>query len=166
MKTRLLIIIGCIGMIVIGIYLNFEYYQSTINPLNLTKNNLDNIVGSSDHVEINAHLLELKQNLILVMDKLPKSKNPVWAFPTESTNFLRIESYVNGMITSIESTSAIPNDSSAYYTGILDIHDRADITRKNIANATGFLYASASNIFFTLIWVCGIAGLDIMRIRK
>ena len=48
-------------------------------------------------------------------------KNPVWIFPTESTNFLRIESDVDSMIGSIDKISTVPTDSSAYHTGMLRI---------------------------------------------
>ena len=153
-------------MIVIGSYLNFEYYQNIIHPLNLTDDNLDDIMASSNPMEIKAKLVEVKDDLISVMERLPESKNPVWLFPTESTNFLRIESDVTIMITSIDKISIVPKDSSAYHTGLLDIHARADSIRENIVDAKGFLHGSASNVFFILIWVYGIIGLAIMWIRK
>jgi len=161
-----LIILGCISMITIGLYLNFEYYQTTIHPLNLTDDRLDEIIASSDLVEINDDLMEVKDNLVSAMKTLPQNKNPVWLFGTESTNFLKIESDVNNMIVSMEKISFVPKDSSAYHAGILDIHDRADMIGKNIVDAKGFLYASATNMFFTLVWTCGIIGLIIMRTKK
>jgi len=159
MKTRTLILIGCIGIIAVGFYLNFEYYQSTIHPLNLANNNLNDIVTSSDHTVISTHWSEIKQNLIQVMEKLPESKNPVWMFPTEATNFLRIENDVNTMITMTEKISTVPKDSSAYYTGMLDIGQRSLYIQENIADAKGFLYASTTNVFFTLVWLLGVTGL-------
>jgi len=166
MKSRLLIILGCLGLIVIGVYLNFEYYQDTIQPLNLIENNLNKIIDTSDEILILNYLSEIKLELHLIMEYLPEDKNPVWFFPTESTNFLRIENNVNGMITMTEKISTVPKDSSVYHTGMMNINDIAEIIRENIADATGFLYGSALNIFFTLIWVYGIIGLAIMWIRK
>jgi len=166
MKTRLLIIFVCVNLIATGFYLTFEYYQNTIRPLILTGDKLDDIMTSSDSVKINDKLIEVKENVVSVMEMLPENKNPVWLFPTESTNFLRIERDVDRMITSIEKTSTITKDSSAYYTGLLDIRDRASMIRENISDAQGFLYLSVSNIFFTLIWGCGVVGLSIIWIRK
>ncbi|MCH7559866.1 MAG: hypothetical protein IIC67_00600 [Thaumarchaeota archaeon] len=166
MKTRLLIIIGCIGIIAVGFYLNFEYYQSTIHPLNLANNNLNDIVTSSEHTVISTHLFEIKQNLMLVMEKLPEDKNPVWMFPTETTNFLRIEDDVNRMITMTKKISTVPKDSSVYYTGILEIDQSSLYIQENIADAKGFLYASATNVFFTLVWLLGVTGLTEVWIRK
>jgi hypothetical protein len=74
---------------------------------------MDGIVGSSDTVAIQAHLVEIKKDLVIVMANQNMAetinangeiigKNPVWIFPTESTNFLRIESAVDSMSVSIE----------------------------------------------------------------
>lgn len=166
MKTRTLIIIGFIGIIAVGFYLNFEYYQSTIHPLDLANDDLNDIVVSSDYTEIQINLSDLKQNLMQVMEKLPEDKNPVWLFPTEKTNFLKIESDVNAMIAMTDKISTVPKDSSAYYTGMLDIDQRSLYIQESIVDAKGFLYASTTNVFFTLILFLGITGLTGMWIRK
>jgi hypothetical protein len=101
-----------------------------------------------------------------VIEKLPEDKNPVWMFPTETTNFLKIENDVNAMITMTDKISTIPKDSSAYHTGLLDIDQRSLYIQENIMDAKGFLYASATNVFFTLVWVLGVVGLTKMWIRK
>ena len=46
------------------------------------------------------------------------SVNPVWLFPTESTNFLRMQNDVKIMIETADKISTIPRDSSAYHTGM------------------------------------------------
>jgi len=166
MKTRTIIIIGFIGIIAVGFSLNFEYYQNIIHPLDLANNNLNDIVASSEHTVISTHLFEIKQNLMLVMEKLPENKNPVWMFPTETTNFLRIEDDVNRMITMTEKISIVPKDSSAYHTGMLDIDQRSLYIQENIIDAKGFLYASVANVFFTLVWLLGVTGLTEVWIRK
>ena len=150
MKTRLTIV--CIIVVVVGLYLNFDFYQSTIHPLNLANNHLSDIVTSSDHAVIQTHLVEIKQNL-------PEEGNPVWIFPTETTNFARMQSNLDVMIVSVEKISTIPKDSSAYHTGMLDIDQRSSYIQENVADAKGFLYASAANVFFTLVWLIGVTGL-------
>ena len=150
MKTRLTIV--CIIVVVVGLYLNFDFYQSTIHPLNLANNHLSDIATSSDHAVIQTHLVEIKQNL-------PEEGNPVWIFPTETTNFAKMQSDLDVMIVSVEKISTIPRDSSAYYTGMLDIDQRSSYIQENIVDAKGFLYASAANVFFTLVWLIGVTGL-------
>lgn len=166
MEGRFLAMVLCVGMVVAGLYLSMWHYQDAIHPLTLAEDDLRGMVASSDHLEIMAHLENAKHNLATMMDRLPESKNPVWLFPTESTNFLRIENDVDTMIASVGKISAVPNDSSAYRVGVLDVHHRADAIRENIADAKGFMYASAANVSFTLVWVLGAAGLAVAWSRK
>ncbi len=100
------------------------------------------------------------------MEKLPESKNPVWIFPTESTNFQRIENDVDTMIASIDKISAVPKDSSAYHTGMLDINGRANNIQTNVMDATPYMYVSVSNMVFSTIWIAAILGIFAALKRK
>lgn len=169
MKTRLLMMIGCICITAIGIYLNFEYYQNVIYPINLTDDKLDDIMASSDHAEINDNLIEVKHNLMSIMTNISDTtaadgktiaKNPVWLFGTESTNFLKIENDVNAMITSAEKISYMPKDSSEYHVGVLEITQRSQYLKNSLLDARVFLYVSPANLFFTLLLVIGIIGIS------
>src|SRR3970282_1871859 len=73
-------------------------YYADVYPLDRIRGNLDGIIGSADPVAIKTHLTAIKQDLAIVMEKLPESKNPVWVFPTESTSFLRISRDVENMM--------------------------------------------------------------------
>jgi hypothetical protein len=132
------------------------------------RGHFDGIVGSSDPIIIQAHLVAVKQDLAAVMVDMKETqnidgkvigKNPVWIFPTESTNFLRIENDVDSMITSIEKISTVPKDSSGYHTGMLDINSRAALLKENIMDATPYMYVSVSNIVFSAIWIAVIIGI-------
>ncbi|MFB5621642.1 MAG: glycosyl transferase, partial [Candidatus Nitrosomaritimum yanchengensis] len=118
---------------------------------------------------------EIKKDLATVMVNLEETKNPegevvgknpVWIFPTESTNFLRIESDVDSMIASIEKISTVPKDSSAYHTGMLDINARATLLKTNIMDATPYMYVSVSNIVFSTMWIAVIIGIFAALKRK
>jgi hypothetical protein len=100
------------------------------------------------------------------MVNLDDTKNPVWIFPTESTNFLRIESAVDSMSVNIEKISVIPRDSSAYHTGILDINAQATILKENLMDATPYMYVSVSNIVFSTLWIAVIIGIFAALKRK
>jgi hypothetical protein len=165
MKTRLYIIIGCVGLIIFGGYLNFEHYQNSIRPLNTIENNLSKIISTSDEMLISDYLLQIKIGLHFFMENLPDDKNPVWNYPTESTNFLKIEKNVDRMTMSINKISSISKDNSAYHTGMLDINDMSEMLLENIRDAKGFAYASITNIIFTLMWVTGVVGLIVVKTR-
>ena len=48
-----------------------------------------------------------------IKEYLPTEGNPVWIFPTDTTNFTRIQVDLNVMLASAEKISAVPRDSSA-----------------------------------------------------
>jgi len=167
--------IGMVTIIVFGGFMAIYGYNVDIYPLDRMRGHFDGIVGSSDPIVIQAHLVDIKQDLAAVMVNIDEttnddgeviSKNPVWIFPTESTNLLRIESDVDSMITSIEKISTVPKDSSAYHTGMLDMNDRATLLKENIMDATPYMYVSVSNIVFSTIWIAVIIGIFAVLKRK
>ena len=167
--------IGMAAIIIFGGFMAIYGYNVDIYPLDRMRGHFDGIVGSSDPVVIQAHLVEIKQDLTAVMVNIGETtndegevigKNPVWIFPTESTNLLRIENDVDSMITSIEKISTVPKDSSAYHTGMLDMNDRATLLKENIMDATPYMYVSISNIVFSTMWIAVIIGIFAVLKRK
>ena len=167
--------IGMAAIIIFGGFMAIYGYNVDIYPLDRMRGHFDGIVGSSDPIVIRAHLVEIKQDLTAVMVNIGETtndegevigKNPVWIFPTESTNLLRIENDVNFMITSIDKISTVPKDSSAYHTGMLDMNDRATLLKENIMDATPYMYVSISNIVFSTMWIAVIIGIFAVLKRK
>ena len=169
--------IGIIGIIVFGGFMAITGYNTDIYPLDRMRGHLDGIIGSSDPAAIRAHLVAIQEDLNIVMEN-PNllettntngeviSKNPVWVFPTDSTNFLRIQNDVNFMLTGVEKISAVPKDSSAYHTGMMDVSDRALQLRINIMDATPYMYVSAPNVLYSVIWVVAILAIFTALKRK
>ena len=167
--------IGMMAIIVFGGFMAIYGYNSDIYPLDRIRGHFDGIVGSSDPVSIQNHLVAIKQDLAVVTADMAETtnsdgeiigKNPVWIFPTESTNFLRIENDVDSMIANIEKISAVPRDSSAYHTGMLDLNEQAKILKINIMDATPYSYVSVSNIVFSTLWIVIIIGIFAALKRK
>lgn len=158
--------VGVVAIIVFGGFMAIIGYNTDIYPLDRIRGNLDGVVGSSDPIAIKLHLSAIKEDLALIIDKLPESKNPVWIFPTESTNFLRIQSDVDNMIANIDKISGIPEDSAAFYTGMADVDGRSLLLRQNIMDATPYLYVSVSNIVFGTMWMAAILGIFAALKRK
>ncbi len=169
--------IGIIGIIVFGGFMAITGYNTDIYPLDRMRGHLDGIMGSSDPAAISAHLVAIQADLDIVMEN-PNlleatnangdviSKNPVWLFPTDSTNFLRIQNDVIFMLTGVEKISVVPKDSSAYHTGMIDVSDRASQLRTNIMDATPYMYVSAPNVLYSIIWIVAILAIFATLKRK
>ncbi|MCH9657510.1 glycosyltransferase family 2 protein [archaeon] len=160
--------IGILAIIIFGGYMAISGYAADIYPLDRIRGNLDGIVSSSDPDMIRNHLVAIQSDLDIVMTNLPEttnadgeviSRNPVWIFGTESTNFLRIQNNMNAMFESVDDISSLPKDNSAYHTGMLDINDRALLLRTNIMDATPYMYVSPENMLFSTVWIAAIIGI-------
>jgi hypothetical protein len=167
--------VGIVAIIVFGGYMAISGYANDIYPLDRIRGNLDGIVSSSNPLVIHDHLVSIQSDLDLVMVNIPEttdtngkviSKNPVWIFSTESTNFLRIQNNIDTMITSVNEISSISKDNSAYHTGMLDINDRALLLKINIMDATPYMYVSPANMMLSAIWVAALIGIFIVLKRK
>lgn len=150
---------GIVTIIIFGAYMAFAGYNSDIYPLDRARGHLDGIGASSDPETILAHLKAIK-------GYLPKEGNPVWIFPTETTNFARMQADLDVMIAGVEKIATVPRDSSAFHTGMLDVKERALTLTKNIIDATPFRYVSISNIIFSSIWIGVIIGVFAILKRK
>ena len=167
--------VGVLALIIFGGFMAITGYNSDIYPLDRVRGHFDGVIGSSNPDTIRTHLIAIQLDLEPLIEKLPEtidadnniiSKNPVWVFPTESTNFIRIHDDVTSMLQSVENISSIPQDNAAYHTGMLDINNRADILRTNIMDATPYMYVSISNIFTSVIWMAVIVGIFAALKRK
>ena len=170
-----LAMIGIIAIIIFGVSMAVIGYNSDIYPLDRIRGHFDGIVSSSDPIVIRNHLLDIQEDLDLVMEHLPEttdtngkivSKNPVWIFATESTNFLRIQNDVDSMLAGIDDIASIPKTNPAYHTGMLDINDRALSLKTNIMDATPYMYVSPANMMFSTIWIAVVIAIFAVIKRK
>lgn len=165
-RTYQLAMIGVLGIIVFGAFMSINGYHADVYPLDRIRGNLDGIIGSADPEAIKIHLTAIKQDLAIVMEKLPESKNPVWVFPTESTNFLRIDRDVDNMLVTAQTLTTVSPDSAAFQTGMTNIGERSVSIRQNIMDATPYMFVSISNIIFSTMWIAAILGIFTILKRK
>ncbi len=165
-RTYQLSMIGVVAIIIFGGFMAITGYHADVYPLDRIRGNLDGILGSADPVAIKTHLIAIKQDLAIVMEKLPESKNPVWVFPTESTSFLRLERDVDNMLINVETISGVSEDSAAFQTGMTNIGERSLALRQNIMDATPYMFVSVSNIVFSTMWIAAILGIFAVLKRK
>ena len=166
---------GILAIIVFGGYMAISGYNADIYPLDRIRGNLDGIISSSDPGAIRSHLVAIQGDLDILMVNLPEttnldgeivSRNPVWIFGTESTNFLRIQNNIDTMFGSVDEISSLSKSNSAYHTGMLDINDRASLLKTNIMDATPYMYVSPENMLFSTVWIAAIIGIFAALKRK
>ena len=150
---------GIFAIIVIGGYMSFVGYSTDVYPIDMSVGLLDRTMASSDPQSI---LLDLNA----VKGHLPANGNPVWIFPTDTTNFVRIQTDLDTMIISAEKITAVPTDSAAYHTGITDIRERAQVLQENLADAIPYMYVSFSNIIFSSIWIAALLAIFAVLNKK
>ena len=154
-----LALVGIFAIIVIGGYMSFVGYSTDVYPIDMSVGFLDRIMASSDPQSI---LLDLNA----IKGHLPANGNPVWIFPTDTTNFVRIQTDLDTMIISAEKITAVPTDSAAYHTGITDIRERAEVLQENLADAIPYMYVSFSNIIFSSIWIAALLAIFAVLNKK
>ena len=150
---------GILAIIVIGAFMAFTGYSSDVYPLDMSVGLLDRIMASSNPQSILVDLNAVKGHL-------PAEGNPVWIFPTDTTNFSRIQTDLNTMILSATELTAVPTDSAAYHTGISNMHGRATVLQTNLSDAIPYMYASFSNIIFSSIWIASILAIFAILNKK
>jgi len=158
-KYYSLALIGIITIIGFGAYSAYAGYQNDVYPLDQTRGLLDRVQTNSDPTIIVADLNTIKE-------LLPEDGNPVWVFPTETTNFERIQQDLDTMISSMEKISSVPRDSSSFNTGIRVVQEQAFTLYRNIEDATPYMYASFSNIIFSAVWIAALMGIFALLKRK
>lgn len=152
-------IIGMFAIITFGAYMAYSGYQNDVYPLDQSRGLLDRISTSKDPESILADLREIKQHL-------PVKGNPVWIFPTATTDFGRIQEDVDSMIASVEELTGEPSNKADFNTAMLHLQAGAIQIRQNLMDATPYMYASFSNIVFSSIWIAAILGIFAMMKRK
>ncbi|KFM21891.1 putative cellulose synthase 2 protein [Marine Group I thaumarchaeote SCGC AAA799-B03] len=169
--------VGIVGIIIFGGFMAIYGYSVDIYPLDRIRGNLDGIIGSSDPEDIRTHLVAIQADMdgIMANDLIPEktnadgeliSKNPVWLFSTESTNFVRIQENLDTLRASVDKIATVPKDSSAYHTGMMDVSDRALLIKTNIMDATPYMYVSVANLMFTTVWIAALLGIFAALKRK
>ena len=150
---------GIIGLIVLGVVMAFEEYGSKIYPLDEARGILVRMQATSDPQSIH-------DDIEKVQKLLPESGNPVWIFPTESTDFGLIQKDLDTMLYTTEKISNTAPDTAAFHTGMLNVHTQAIAIVYNLLDATPYMYVSVSNILFGCIWVAIIIGIFSLLKKK
>lgn len=156
-----LAMVGIVSIIVVGTVMAIIGYHDAIYPVDIIRGHLNGIMSSSDPAIIQEHIQAIQQRMDTVMTNLPDNNNPVWIFPTPTTDFGRINDDLIIMMSHAELAASMPKDSASYNTAIIVISSRAQTIHKNLADAIPYMYVSISNILFATIWIVAILGVFI-----
>lgn len=154
-----LTLIAMFAIICFGGYMAYQGYYTDVYPLDMSRGYLDRITGGNNPQQMLEDLRSIKEHL-------PKSGNPVWIFPTPTTDFARIQMDLDYMIETVLAVQSEPLSSEAFNTAMLDINARAILLKQNVMDATPYMYASFSNIVFSSIWIAAILGIFAVLKRK
>lgn len=152
-------IIGMFAIIAFGAYMAYSGYQNDVYPLDQSRGLLDRIAASKDPESILADLYKIKQHL-------PAKGNPVWIFPTDTTDFGRIQKDIDSMIASVEELTGEPSNKADFNTAMIHLQGGAIQIRQNLMDATPYMYASFSNVVFSTVWIAAILGIFAIMKRK
>ena len=150
---------GIVALIVFAAFMAYTGYANDVYPMDLSRGLLDRVMVSSDPQSIVADLKAIKEHL-------PEEGNPVWTFPTASTDFGLWQKDLDVMIETAELMAALPKDSSVFNTGMIDISFRAKELQENVMDATPYMYVSYINIVMTAVWIAAILGIFTVLKRK
>ena len=152
-------LVGIIGLITFAGYMAMTGYENDVYPVDLSRGLLDRIMTNPDPDSVLADLKAIKEYL-------PEEGNPVWVFPTDSTDFGRIQKDLDAMIVSVEKIATVPRDSSSFHTGMDAVSDRAFVLQENLMDATPYMYVSFINIVLSAVWIAAILAIFAVLNKK
>ena len=150
---------GIVALIIFAAYMAYTGYETDVYPLDISRGLLDRIMISSDPHSILVDLKEIK-------GFLREEGNPVWIFPTPSTDWNRIQQDLDVMIANVELIASVPRDSSVFNTGMIDLSDRALVLQENLEDVTPYMYVNFINIVLAAVWIAAILGIFAVLKRK
>lgn len=84
---------------------------------------------------------------------LPKEGNPVWIFPTSSTDFTLIQQDVESILGRARILTSLPKNSDGYQQGMDDLRGKVRVLQAQIGQAAPFMYASPLNLALAALWL-------------
>ena len=140
------IMVGILGLLIFGVTMAYIGYSQSVYPLEKAKGYLQRSM-SSPSPEIMLDYLANTKPLI------PKEGNPVWAFPTATTDFGLMQKDIDMMMDRLRTLSTLPRDSEAFNTGLNDVRAEMAVLEKQIIEAQPYVYVSFQNVVLSSIWI-------------
>ncbi len=143
---------GVVVLIMVAIGMGIYGYGNTIYPVDLALGNLARAESAQDPEDLAKYVIAAKRYL-------PDKGNPVWSFPTPRTDFGLIQQELDRVVSRANAIANVEPHSSAYNTGMDDMHVTLDAMQENIIEALPYMYVSTTNMMFSVVWIAVIMGL-------
>lgn len=147
-----LLAVGVLSLLAFGMGIAYYGYATYIYPV-------DEALGNLARAESAQSPMELADYVYAAKRTLPKEGNPVWSFPTARTDFGLIQLELDNIISRANSVASVEPHSSAYNTGMNDMHVSLDAIQENIIEALPYMYVSTTNMAVSAVWIAVILGL-------
>jgi len=155
-----LVLVGILLFIAFGAGVAYYGYQQTVYPI-------DEAAGYLSRAETSQTTEMLVSHIRHVQQLLPKHGNPVWSFSTPRTDFGLIQNDLAAIISRANSVSSQGPNTSAYNTGLQDIHASIKMLQTNVQETIPYLYVSFTNVILSIIWIAIIVFIfAVMNKRK
>lgn len=147
-----LLAIAVVAFLMFGAGMAYYGYATAIYPIDMALGNLARAESASSPSELADYVSAAKTTL-------PKQGNPVWSFPTSRTDFGLIQEELDRIMSRANSISSVEPHSSAYNTGLTDMHMSVDAIQENLIEAMPYMYVSTTNIAMSAVWIAVILGI-------
>lgn len=147
-----LLAIAVVAFLMFGAGMAYYGYATAIYPIDMALGNLARAESAQSPVELADYVYAAKTTL-------PKEGNPVWSFPTHRTDFGLIQEELDRIMSRASSISSVEPHSSAYNTGMNDMHMSVDAIQENLIEAMPYIYVSTTNIAMSAVWIAVILGI-------
>ncbi len=155
-----LVLVGILVFISFGAGVAYYGYQQTVYPI-------DEAAGYLSRAQTSQTTEMLVSNIRHVQQLLPKHGNPVWSFSTPRTDFGLLQNDLAAIISRANSMSFQGANTSAYNTGLQDMHASIKMLQSNIQETIPYLYVSFTNVILSIIWIAVIVFIfALMNKRK
>ncbi|MGI0018979.1 MAG: hypothetical protein ACREAY_00755 [Nitrososphaera sp.] len=149
--------IGVVAFLAFGAGMAYYGYATAIYPIDMALGNLARAESSQTPEELASYVSEAKKTL-------PDYGNPVWSFSTTRTDFGLIDLELDRIISRANSIASVELHSSAYNTGMNDMHMSLAAIQENIIEALPYTYVSITNMAMGAVWIAVImAVFTVMR---
>lgn len=140
------VMIGVLGLLIFGVVMAYVGYSQTVYPLEKAKGYLQRALTSSSPEVMLDYLASAKP-------QIPSEGNPVWAFPTATTDFGLMQEDIDLMMDRLRSLSTMSRDTEAFHTGLLVVKGEITALEQQIILAQPYVYVSFQNVVLSSIWI-------------
>lgn len=144
--------VGIVGLFLLAAGMSYYGYANTVYPVDRALGNLARAEAAQTPYELSTYVRAAKEDL-------PKSGNPVWSFPTARTDFGLIQMELDRVLSRANSIASLEPHSSAYSTGMNDVHVTLAAIQEDVIDAVPYMYVSTTNMAISAVWIAIILGL-------